>query len=85
MGTRKNALKDDILMQELENLARLPRNPPPKKNRQSPKLIVFLQIVVQMYLSVPMQRELSLICHRNNVYEHFEQVCLTKWVNWKWK
>ena len=34
-----------------------------------------------MYLLVPMQREVSLIFHRNSVYGHFEQVCETKWVN----
>ena len=28
-----------------------------------------------MYLLVPMQRELSLNFHRNNVYGHFEKVC----------
>ena len=38
-----------------------------------------------MYLSVPMQRELSLNFHRNNVYGHLEQVCKTNWVKWKWK
>ena len=32
----------------------------------------------KMYLSVPMQRELSWNFHRNNVYGHFEQVCKTK-------
>ena len=55
-------------MQELENLAELPRNFP--KIPQSPEFIVCLQIMVQMYLSLPMQRELSLNFHRNNVYRH---------------
>ena len=38
---------------------------------------VCLQIVVQLYLSVSMQRELSLTFHRNNVYGHLEQVSRT--------
>ena len=45
------------------------------------KLIVCMYIVAQMYHLVPMQRELSLIFHRNNVYEHFEQVCKpSEWI-----
>ena len=36
-----------------------------------------VQIVVQMYLSVSMQRELSLNFHRNNVYGHLDQVSRT--------
>ena len=49
----------------------LPRNFP--KIPQNLELIVFLQIVVQMYISLPMQGELSLNFHRNNVYRHLEQ------------
>ena len=62
-------------MQELENLARITSLFP--KIPQSPELIVCLQIVVQIYLSVSMQRELSLYFYRNNVYEHLEQVSRT--------
>ena len=53
----------------------LPRNF--SKIPQSPEMIVCLQIVVHMYLSVSMQRELSLKFNRNNVYGHLEQVSRT--------
>ena len=43
-----------ISKQEHENLARKPRNF--KKKRQGPELPACLQIIVQMRLSVPMQR-----------------------------
>ena len=62
-------------MQELENLARIISQF--SKIQESPELIVCLQIVVQMYLPVSMQRELSLNFHRNNVYGHLEQVSRT--------
>ena len=62
-------------MQELENLVRITSEFP--KIPQSPELSVCLQIGVQMYLTVSMQRELSLDFHRNNIYGPLEQVSKT--------
>ena len=43
--------------------------------KSSPELHVCLQIVGQMYLLEPMQRELKLIFHRNDKLGYLEQFC----------